>query len=244
MVGPYSDPMAEALADFRALLAEDSVRVAVSDLDGVLRLFDTTSWEALDQQLGLPHGSAYRAILRDPLLEAVTRGRATHAAWRESIRSRLRAQGVPSDRARAAIASWADDRGRLDTVVLDLLQNAQRSGIEVFVLTNGTDRVRGELEGLVAQDAAEGRGSPSPGATRSPRRFSDLLDPRGARVLNTAELGEAKPDIAAFAVAHARIESVLGRDVPRPSVAFLDDSASHTDAAREFGWRAVRLRRP
>ncbi|MCG7308537.1 HAD family hydrolase [Brachybacterium sp. ACRRE] len=226
--------MLDALADYRALLAEDGVWVAVSDLDGVLRVFDTTPWAALDEQLGLPQGSAFRAVLRDPLLEDVTRGRATHEAWRESILSTLRDQGVPAARARRAIGTWADDRGRLDTDVLDLLQDAQREGIEVFVLTNGTDRVREELEELCAHEDP---------AVPTPRRFGDLLDPHGEWVLNTAELGEAKPDPAAFALAHARIERVLGRAVPRCSVAFLDDSASHTEGAEEFGWRAVRLRR-
>ncbi|WP_152352777.1 HAD family hydrolase [Brachybacterium subflavum] len=233
--------MADALAGFRALLAEGGVRVAVSDLDGVLRLFDTMSWEALDDQLGLPHGSAFRAVLRDPLLEAVARGRATHAAWRASIRSTLRAQGVPADRARAAVAAWADDRGHLDTDVLDLLLDAQRSGIEVFVFTNGTDRVREELEDLSAHDAAARSDRPSRAVGAAASRFRDLVDPRGERVLNTAELGEAKPDGAAFAAAHGRIESVLGRDVPREAVAFLDDSPHHTDAALRFGWRAVTL---
>lgn len=230
----YAESMVDALADYRALLAEGDVQVAVSDLDGVLRVFDTTPWTALDEQLGLPQGSAFRAVLRDPLLEDVTRGRATHADWRESILSTLRDQGVPAARARRAIATWADDRGRLDTDVLDLLRDAQREGIDVFVLTNGTDRVREELEGLRAHEDP---------AHSPPRRFSALLDPRGERVLNTAELGEAKPDPAAFVVAHARIERVLGRPVPRGAVAFLDDSASHTEGAEEFGWRAVRLRR-
>lgn len=86
------------------------------------------------------------------------------------------------------------------------------------MLTHGTDRVPEELEEL-GMTAFLGEG----------RRF----------LLNSADLGAAKPDHAAFDQAHARIEQELGTALRTDQIVFLDDSSRHVRGAAHFGWRAV-----
>lgn len=212
-----------SLEAFRALVLDPTMQVVVSDLDGVLRRFDEHLWERLDAHLGRPTDTAYRAILRSPLLGEVVRGRATHAQWRQRILEDLEADGIDPDTAHEALRTWLDSAPALDRGVLGVLEDARRAGREVFVFTNGTDRVREELRGF--------------GLDRMLRP-----DGSGDRLLNSAELGAAKPDAEAYDAAHARIQQVLGRSIPRSAVAFLDDSARHVSGAREAGWRAILLR--
>ena len=69
------------------------------------------------------------------------------------------------------------------------MERLRASGLGVFVLTNGTDRVPEELDEL---------------------GLGDFLGTRRRFLLNTADLGAAKPDREAFVRAHARIKAELG----------------------------------
>src|SRR5690606_11424265 len=73
----YTDPLL-ALGE---LVAEHGIRVVVSDLDGVLRVFDASLWDELDAMTGTPDGTSFRAVLGHPYLDDVVRGRGTHARW-------------------------------------------------------------------------------------------------------------------------------------------------------------------
>lgn len=206
------------LEELRALRTE----VLVSDLDGVLRRFDPALWPELATFVHLDAPDVYRAILGNPILAEVTRGRATHAQWRHDAARRLEAAGAEASAAREAVDRWARTPARVDGDVLDLLRRARDAGIAVFVFTNGTDRVRSELTEL---------------------GLDDVIGPAGTHLLNSAELGAAKPDEAAYRAAQRRIEDVLGRPVARDRVVFTDDSPSHVRAATAFGWHAVLHRR-
>lgn len=82
MVGPdaapraYDDRMSsdgtthtDSLLALGELVAEHGIRVVVSDLDGVLRVFDASLWDELDAMTGTPDGTSFRAILGHPHLE-------------------------------------------------------------------------------------------------------------------------------------------------------------------------------
>lgn len=231
-----------SLHQLRALVASHDVRAVVSDLDGVLRVFDPGLWDRLDRHADVAPGGAFSAILGHPFLEEVTRGRGTHAQWREHSEAELVAQGAVPRAARETVSLWADTPARVDPEVLAQLRSFRDQGLGVFLLTNGTDRLPEELEEL---------------------GLTGLLGDRRRFLLNTADLGAAKPEREAFARAHARIRAELGEphgdglgderrgqlDAASPAplapgqVAFLDDSSEHVRAAAEFGWRAVLHRR-
>lgn len=230
----YSRSMPASLRTVRHLLDSGTPRVLVSDLDGVLRVFDQGLWVELDAELGVDHGSSFRAMLGHPYLEEVTRGRGTHARWRELAVEHLVAAGAEPAGAGRAVDRWADTPATVDEGVLGLLDEVRAGGVPVFVFTNGTDRVPTELAQL-GLDAVVGA--------------------HGEHLINSADLGHAKPDREAFERAHRRIEHQLsqerggdvradrGRGEPvhlRPGeVLFLDDSSRHVDGARAFGWQAV-----
>lgn len=205
----------------RALLDTGRIDAVVSDLDGVLRVFDHHLWTQLDTALGAEPGTAFAAILGHPFLEEVTRGRGTHAQWRERAMEQLISAGIEQERARAAVTRWADTPAEIDESVLALLTDARDRGLAVFVFTNGTDRVREEIETL-------GLGA--------------IIGERAQFLLNSADLGHAKPEPEAFRLAHRRIEQSIGFEVPPQRVIFLDDSAGHVDGAQSYGWQAVQHR--
>lgn len=226
--------MPASLRTVRHLLESGTARVLVSDLDGVLRVFDQGLWAELDAELGVDPGSSFRAILGHPYLEEVTRGRATHARWRELAVERLVAAGAKPADAGRAVDRWADTPATVDEGVLALLDDVRTGGVPVFVFTNGTDRVPAELAQL-GLDAVVGT--------------------HGEHLINTADLGHAKPEREAFERAHRRIEQQLSQERGetgradrergellhlRPDeVLFLDDSPRHVGSARAFGWQAV-----
>lgn len=187
----------------------------VSDLDGVVRLFDPTLWDELDQLLGRPTGSTIRAFLGNPIIGDVITGRASHAEWRAAIGTRLQDDGASAKQAEEAIDRWLLAAGRLDPKLLELVNVAESRGIACFLFTNGTDRVRDELDAL---------------------GFREFVPLGRERIINSAELGVAKPDPESFTRAHAGIEAALARHVEPPRVLFLDDRADNVAAARSFGW--------
>lgn len=210
--------MSDSLQQLRALVDDHDIRVVVSDLDGVLRVFDEALWQELDALAGTPDGTAYQAILGHPYLDEVVRGRGTHRQWTEHAAAALVAVGSTPQAADAAIAAWLASPARIDRAVLTQLESLRAAGLEVFVLTNGTDRVPEELDelGLMA-----------------------FLGPHRRYLLNSAGLGAAKPDREAFERARARIERELGTTLRPEQIAFLDDSARHVRGALRAGWRAV-----
>lgn len=226
--------MTTSLRTVHHLLDSGSARVLVSDLDGVLRVFDQGLWDELDAELGVGRGSSFRATLGHPYLEEVTRGRGTHARWRELAVEHLVAAGAEPAGVGRAVDRWADTPATVDEGVLGLLDEARSGGVPVFVFTNGTDRVPAELAQL-GLDAVVGA--------------------HGDHLINSAELGHAKPNREAFARAHKRIEQQLSQERGetgradrergellhlRPDeVLFLDDSHRHVGSVRAFGWQAV-----
>jgi putative hydrolase of the HAD superfamily len=216
-------PHPESLITLRELVAAQGIRVVVSDLDGVLRVFDPALWDELDAMTGTSAGTSFTAILGHPYLDEVVRGRGTHARWRELAAERLVAEGSAPAAADAAVERWASTRAEVDQRVRAMLLELRAAGIAVFVLTNGTDRVPEEL-------AALGLG--------------DVVGEDGRFLLNTADLGAAKPEPEAFRRSRARIGAVLGEDVGPERLVLLDDSPGHVEGARACGWHAVLHRTP
>jgi putative hydrolase of the HAD superfamily len=188
--------------------------VAVLDLDGVLRTFDTSGELALaGERLGLPPRELLELAFALPEARAMVTGRARYAEWVDALRARLLADRHAEDAVEHLVATWQADHGTPMDATVALVDELVEAGTPVFVFTNGTDRVPEEL-------------------TRSGlERLVPLL-------LNAHDLGWAKPDPQAYAAAHADIERRLRRVVGRAEVHFTDDLPGNVDAARAFGWQA------
>lgn len=156
-----------------------------------------------EERHGLPPGALRSAVLEDAqTLSAVTTGAISDDEWRSGIGHRL--QGRFGRPGLQAVREWSESVGEVDSAVLELVRRERRQGRPVAILSNATDRLRSDL-----------------------RRLG--LDVEVDAILNSSELGVAKPDREVFRQA-AR---VMG--VPLRGCLFVDDTPEHVDAAAELG---------
>lgn len=174
-------------------------RALVIDLDGVVRRWDPLT--DIEARLGLPAGAILSVAFEPDRLAAAITGRASDEHWRRGVAVELSERfGVDGA---AAVAAWAAPCGVVDVDVLEEVRRARRS-VPVALLSNATSRLGADLERLGLSDAFD-------------------------VVLNSAELGVAKPDPAVFAAVLARLDVTAG------DCLFVDDSVRNVEAARAAG---------
>lgn len=187
--------------------------VAVLDLDGVLRTFDTSGELAeLERDLGLGEQGLLEVAFALPVAREMLHGRARYADWSAALQQRLVDDGHPEALAAQIVTTWTGDHGSVVAPTAALVEELRAAGTPTFIFTNGTDRVPAELERL---------------------GLGHLLP----HLLNACEFGVVKPDPGAYAAAHAEIEARLDRRVGVAEVHFVDDRPANVDAARAFGWQ-------
>jgi putative hydrolase of the HAD superfamily len=186
----------------------------VFDLDGVVRDFAPGDVNpAIEAALGLPNGQVAATAFHPDLLLPTITGKQTFEAWFDRICRALEEVVPEPDRGRAQLDKWRAHRGTVVDETVARLGALRADGHRTYVFTNGTDYVPEELELLGITNLFDG-------------------------LLNSADLGVAKPDPRAYAAAHRTIERDLGRTIARNEVWFTDDRMDNVEAAREFGWDA------
>jgi putative hydrolase of the HAD superfamily len=177
---------------------------AIFDLDGVVRSWDPGIMSGAERRAGLPIGSLAAVAFEPELLARVITGALTDEAWRAAIASTLHARFGAA--ARTAVLQWSQPVGAVDDAVLAVVREVRRSR-PVALLTNATSRLRSDLAEL---------------------HLVDEFD----HILNSSEVGLAKPDPELFVLACRRI------GVERSATWFVDDSARNVHAATTAGLRA------
>lgn len=180
------------------------MELVLFDLDGVVRRWDPDIIASAEQEHGLSPGALAAAAFAPDLLTRVVTGRLSDAAWRERVAAQLSADFAVDGE--AVVAAWSAPTGTIDAEVLDLVR-ATRARCRVGLLTNATTRLRTDLATLGIDDEFD-------------------------VVLNSAELGLAKPDPELYATVVAR------ERVSAPEITFIDDSEPNVVAARVAGWDA------
>ena len=183
----------------------------VCDLDGVVRHFDTSAQAAVDSRYGLPEGAIGRACFSQPLLTKAASGLVPDAHWREAAARDL--TGIAGECATDALREWTELPEKLAADVLDLLAQV-RERHPVVLLTNATDRLAADIDRLGIGQAFD-------------------------EIINSSDVGAAKPDLAAFTAAATAVDRVLGRTVTPEMIAFVDDTKAHVAAAEALGWRGT-----
>lgn len=135
------------------------------DLDGVIRHFDPDLPTALEAANGLEPGALMAAAFEPDRIGRLTTGKISRAEWQTEIGQ---AVGKP-----AAAVEWLADTGRIDQELIDVVDQLRAAGVQVAVLTNGTDTILAELTAHGIADRFDG-------------------------VFSTADIGFAKPDPRAF----------------------------------------------
>ncbi|HVH34120.1 MAG TPA: HAD-IA family hydrolase [Tahibacter sp.] len=175
------------------------------DFDGVLRRWPADD-AALERDHGLPRGSLREAAFDPRLLAALVEGRIDDAAWRTQVALVLRDRHPAADVA-GAVAQWSAGIGEIDRELLAALDDCRVQ--RRVLVSNGSTRLRSDL-------AAHG--------------LTDYFH----AVVNSSEIGIAKPAAAFFAAA------LEAAGVRADHAVFIDDSAGHVAAAEALGLRAHR----
>lgn len=152
-------------------------RAIISDLDGVLRIWDPAATPAIEARHGLPEGAVHAAAFEPALVDRAVTGRISDETWRLATRNAvMRAHG---EAAGAAVTEWAMLTGAVDREVVALLA-AYRPRLRTALLSNATTRLEDDL-----------------------RR--EKLDAAFDVVVNSARIGFAKPDARIFRAATYRL---------------------------------------
>ena len=187
----------------------------VFDLDGVVRDFGPGDQNpVIEAALALPPGTVAATAFRPDLLEPTITGRQTFEQWYAAVCRALEAIVPEPADVHTHMEKWRTHRGSPVEETVERLRTLRQAGHRTYVFTNGTDYIPEELDLLGLTQLFDG-------------------------VLNSADFGVAKPDLAAYAAAHREIEADLARPVEHHDVWFTDDRAANVEAARTFGWDAV-----
>lgn len=177
---------------------------AIFDLDGVVRVWDPEIMGGAERRAGLPNGSLAAVAFEPSLLVRVITGAISDEDWRAEIAATLEARFGAA--AYVAVKEWSEPVGAVDAEVLEIVRDVRRLR-PVALLTNATSRLRSDLAALDL-----------------PTEFD--------HVLNSSELGLAKPDPRVFVEACARI------GVEMSACWFVDDSVRNVQFAADAGLRA------
>ena len=151
------------------------MRLVILDLDGVLRRWDPAIMARAEHEALMPPGTLAEAVLgnRALLRDAVT-GALTDEEWRDEIAYRL-SQRFGTAAAAVAVAAWSEPAGEVDHEMLALVRRL-RASVPVALFSNATTRLPRDLDTLGLVEEVD-------------------------TVINSSDLGLAKPDIKAFEAA-------------------------------------------
>lgn len=160
-------------------------RLVLFDFDGVFRHHDPRHEAEAAAALGLRPGDLAEVAFDPALMEPMVRGQRTRAEWVAAVidraaerldgaRSEQSHRGAGADHVAVAIEPWLADWGWVDDAVVEIAHDLRARGIDIAMLTNGTDTVEEEL-------AAHG--------------LTELIAP----LFNTWRIGWAKPDPEIYA---------------------------------------------
>ena len=183
-------------------MPETLIRAILTDLDGVIRDWSGQDDAAIERLTGLPGGEIKRTAFDPELLIPAITGQVTDEAWRQRIAQRLRERHPEADADRA-VGMWSEPAGEVNHEVLVLL-HACRGRVPLVLITNASSRLERDLAVLGLLDAFD-------------------------HIVNSSEVGAAKPDRAIF-------EHALGRIGVQPGeVLYIDDTERYLGPASELG---------
>jgi len=182
-------------------------KVLLVDLDGVIR-----HWRQPDAPIeiahGLPIGSIKKAAFASNQLALAITGQISDEEWRSRVAEHL-AENYRVPTAAQAVEQWSAQPVEIDQRVLSLLRVCE-SVARIVLVTNATSRLASDLQ-----------------STGIANHFS--------AVINSSEVGFAKPEAAFFHAALSQVQAMPGQAL------FIDDTLANVEAAGNLGIRAHRF---
>ncbi|WP_442911033.1 HAD family hydrolase [Kitasatospora sp. NBC_01266] len=181
------------------------------DLDNVIRFFDHTELARLEQAAGLPAGSTMAAAFAPEHERPLLLGGYDKEQWIEAIARDLGAR-LPAAEARLLAETFAGKSFHAEPAVVELLREV-REHCPLVLVTNATRWLDQDLALMGLADLA-------------------------THVVNSSEVGVAKPDPRIYRIAAERAGAAAERCL------FVDDRAENVAAALELGMTGVVYREP
>ncbi|NRA14242.1 MAG: HAD-IA family hydrolase [Oceanospirillaceae bacterium] len=119
------------------------VKALFSDLDGVLRHWQTQPLWALEQQLGQERGITFKHAFDTQLLQLAITGEISHRSWLQAVEQSL---GVfmQQSSAKSLVAAWYESESAIDFELLAGYRTLVAS-VPLLLITNATDRLNTDL---------------------------------------------------------------------------------------------------
>lgn len=178
------------------------ITTVFSDLDGVLRHWDSSPLHAAEVSHGLNKGLVFQTAFDARLLNPVITGKVSHSDWCEQIKSSLTAH-TTAEIAAGLVKTWESSSFIIDNELIvgikRLFPNAR-----LAIVTNGTSRLSEHLEGhdldkhfdFIFNSSDIGHAKPSPefymtalDATQANANDSVFIDDSASNVAAAKELG-------------------------------------------------------
>ncbi len=126
------------------------IKHILSDLDGVIRLFPIERDLKIEKKYNLPNEVLFKSAFQNELLELAISGIISDQVLRANILSKLK-MITNSENVFSAFNEWNDFPGIVNEEYLNyIIQHLK--GLNISILTNGTDRLNKDLEVLNIKD--------------------------------------------------------------------------------------------
>jgi HAD superfamily hydrolase (TIGR01509 family) len=122
------------------------IQALLTDLDGVIRLWDGQNDGSIERDFGLPPRTLTTIAFAPALLRPAITGQVSDESWRQQIVGQLAIQ-FPGCDAAAAVARWSAPAGAVDQQMVALLRRC-RQRVPVGLITNATSRLPRDLARL------------------------------------------------------------------------------------------------
>lgn len=171
------------------------LKVILTDLDGVIRHWNSDALNKKEVAYGLVSGYLYSICFEKELLSQVITGEIADVEWRIEVEERL-AQSMSETKAKELVDSWTNCEVMIDKAIIGIYTR-YFPGAKVVLATNATSRLKMDLKNQGLDDMFDG-------------------------ILNSSELGIAKPSHGYFNRAMSelgvRYEDVIYIDDSRVNV--------------------------
>lgn len=149
----------------------DSLKVILTDLDGVIRHWNSDSIHEKEIECGFNPGYLYSVCFEATLLSQVITGRISDDEWRNQVHIKLSAS-VSESLAKELIDCWTHSEVQIDKKVIEICKD-HYPNVKVVLTTNATSRLNQDLK-------------------------NQGLDSVFDEVFNSSEMGVSKPSHSYF----------------------------------------------
>jgi putative hydrolase of the HAD superfamily len=148
-----------------------SVKVILTDLDGVIRHWNSDPIHKLEVENGFEPGYLYSTCFEEKLLSQVITGQISDAEWRNRVQARL-SGSMGESLAKELVDAWTNSEVYIDKKIIEIYKN-QYPSAKIVLATNATSRLNLDMINHGLDNVFDG-------------------------VLNSSELGIAKPSHSFF----------------------------------------------